>query len=68
MNKQEKIQIKKQELQNQKKTKKKFNKLLEIMEKDKINTILETLDKKCKYRMRVHHIQMNIIYITLLLF
>jgi hypothetical protein len=30
-------------LQNQKKY---FNKLLEIMEKDKINAILETLDEK----------------------
>ena len=57
----------KQELQNQKK--KYFNKLLEIMEKDKINAILETLDEKCKkYKTRAHHIQMNIIYITLLLF
>ena len=36
----------KQKLRNQKK--KCFNKLLEIMEKDKINAILETLDEKCK--------------------
>jgi hypothetical protein len=51
MNKQEKIQVKKQKLQNQKK--KYFNKLLEIMEKDKINAILETLDEKCKNIRRV---------------
>jgi hypothetical protein len=46
MNKHEKIQIKKQELQKQKE--KYFNKLLEIMEKKKINAILETLNEKCK--------------------
>ena len=31
---------------NYKTKRKNFNKLLEIMEKDKINAILETLDKK----------------------
>ena len=37
------------------------------MEKYKINAILETLDEKCKNIGR-RYIQMNIIYITLLLF
>lgn len=46
MKKQEKIKIKKQQLQKQKE--KYYSKLSEIMEKYKINAILETLDEKCK--------------------
>ena len=66
MNKQEKIQIKKQKLQNQKN--KYFNKLLEIMEKDKINAILETLDEKCKnIRCPSYSNEYYLYYITIVL-
>jgi len=66
MNKQEKLQIKKQELQKQKE--KYFNKLLEIMEEYKINAILETLDEKCKnIRCPSYSNEYYLYYITIVL-